>query len=152
MVIEIQTTEEFNNLVKDPNYAVTIVDFHASWCPPCKAIKPFYEELSKKHTDVQFLKVDVDTLADVAAEAGIRAMPTFVIYKKGEKTDQILEGADRDTLSQLVRKASKITPKEVTDERDSAHKNLSSTNDKKATEATQTTDSEKETKCNCQIL
>ena len=74
MVLEAQSTNEFNSLVKSDAFYITIVDFTASWCPPCKMIKPYFEELSKRHTDVQFIKVDVDNLEDVARDAGISAM------------------------------------------------------------------------------
>ena len=54
-----------------------ICDFYATWCPPCKAAAPVYGALSKEHTNVMFLKVNVDEARDVAQNCQIQAMPTF---------------------------------------------------------------------------
>lgn len=66
-----------------------LVDFHATWCGPCKAIAPQIEALSKAHENVKFYKVDVDEVQEVAAENGISAMPTFLFFKNGEKIDTV---------------------------------------------------------------
>jgi thioredoxin 1 len=56
-------------------------------------IAPKVEEFSKKYTNVVFLKVDVDNLSDVAAKCDIRSMPTFQIYKGGEKVGEVIGAA-----------------------------------------------------------
>lgn len=69
-------------------------------------IAPVFEELSNKFENVMFLKVDVDEVADVAAECGISAMPTFHVYKNGAKSDELV-GASRDKLTSMIEKHSK---------------------------------------------
>lgn len=66
-----------------------LVDFFATWCGPCKAISPQIEKLSIAHENVKFFQVDVDKVADVAAENGISAMPTFLFFKNGEKVETV---------------------------------------------------------------
>lgn len=83
--------------------ATTIVDFTASWCGPCKAISPFYNELATKYPSVQFIKVDVDEVDQAAAEAGVTAMPSFFVYKEGKVVDQMV-GASKEKLEELVKK------------------------------------------------
>lgn len=64
-----------------------ILDFTATWCPPCKAIAPFYEKLATEHAAegaLAFGKVDVDEAPDVASKFGVTAMPTFVFLVDGE--------------------------------------------------------------------
>lgn len=61
-----------------------------------------YEEYSKAYTKAKFIKVDVDELPDVAAEAGIRAMPTFLIFVKGKKVVEVL-GADPRKLEEAIK-------------------------------------------------
>ncbi|KAF3904692.1 Thioredoxin-1 [Orbilia brochopaga] len=99
MVHEIKSLEEFNKLIKEDK--VTVVDFHATWCGPCKQIAPHVESLAEEHTDANFVKVDVDEVADVAAECGIRAMPTFMIFRNGEKVTEVV-GANPSALRTAV--------------------------------------------------
>lgn len=61
-----------------------VVDFHATWCGPCKNIAPYLKDKSKE-TGVILVKVDVDQNQEAAAKYGIQAMPTFkVLDNKGE--------------------------------------------------------------------
>lgn len=71
--------------------ALVIVDFHASWCPPCKQMGPVLEKAVANHPGVAFLgKVDVDRAKDLAAENGIRSIPDVRIFKNGEQVDRIV--------------------------------------------------------------
>jgi thioredoxin 1 len=149
MVVECQTTDEFNTLIKDPNFSATIVDFYAVWCPPCKIIKPFFEQLSLKHTDVQFVKVDVDVLGDVAQEVGIRAMPTFVLFRNGVKTGERVEGASKAGIVELIRKCSRIAPAITgNDEEGGEDKNGNGT----PSTADNSNDTKPRKRCSCSIL
>jgi thioredoxin 1 len=66
-------------------------------------IGPIFEAMAGEFPGVTFVKCDVDDANDVAAECGIRAMPTFQFYKGGEKVDE-LTGADPKQLEALVKK------------------------------------------------
>lgn len=80
-----------------------VVDFTASWCPPCKLMSPILSELAKKLPAVIFLKVDVDELKSVAEEWAVEAMPTFVLTKEGKVLERIV-GAKKDELQLAVEK------------------------------------------------
>jgi len=101
----VKSTEEFKHELSASPKSLVVVDFFATWCVPCKHIAPKFAELSEKHTNVRFLKVDVDALREVAGEAGIGAIPTFHFYKGGSKIDE-LQGGDPGKLEELVRKHS----------------------------------------------
>ncbi len=81
-----------------------VVDFFATWCPPCKMIGPRFEKMAAENPDVQCVKVDVDQNQQAAAMAGVSAMPTFMAYKNGKKIGEVV-GANEAGIRQLVEKA-----------------------------------------------
>ena len=81
-----------------------VVDFTATWCGPCRMIGPKFEEFSLSYTDLLFVKVDVDDCDSVAAAAEISAMPTFQVYKAGQKVDELV-GASPEKLEALIKAA-----------------------------------------------
>lgn len=80
------------------------MDFTASWCGPCKMIAPFFAQFSEQYTNVEFVKIDVDELDEVAAECDISAMPTFRVYHNGAQVDE-MKGANKDKLEAMCKKA-----------------------------------------------
>ncbi|CRK36092.1 hypothetical protein BN1723_008249 [Verticillium longisporum] len=88
-----------------PSKNVAILDCFATWCGPCKTIAPIYAQLSEKYTSVNFLKIDVDEVPDLSQELGIRAMPTFMVFKDGEKVEEIV-GANPPALEKALLKYS----------------------------------------------
>ncbi|PSR87648.1 Thioredoxin like [Actinidia chinensis var. chinensis] len=85
------------------NPKLMVVDFSASWCGPCKFIEPAIQAMAAKFTDVEFIKIDVDELSDVAKEFGVRAMPTFVLLKQGKEVDRVV-GAKKEEIEKKVKK------------------------------------------------
>lgn len=68
-----------------------LVDFWAEWCGPCKAIAPILDELAGEYDGrVKIGKVDIDQHQGLAAEYGIRAIPTLLVFKEGQVADQIV--------------------------------------------------------------
>jgi thioredoxin len=100
-VREIGDLEAYRAAIAKANVAV--VDFTATWCGPCKMISPVFTSLASKHTNVMFLKVDVDQAQDVAAHERVNSMPTFAVYLQGQKVETF-SGADGNKLSQLCAK------------------------------------------------
>ncbi len=80
---------------------VVLVDFWASWCGPCKMLGPILDELSQE-VSVKIAKVNVDDYPNIAADYGIRSIPTMIIFKDGEKIDQLIglmqKGAIKEKL------------------------------------------------------
>ena len=64
-------------------------------------IAPKFEEMSKEYPGAIFVKVDVDDMASISEECGIRAMPTFQMYKNGEKVDEY-KGSNLDMVKEKV--------------------------------------------------
>lgn len=76
---------------------LVIIDFWATWCGPCKVIGPVFEKLEAQYPNIGFFKCDVDDQEQVAAEVGVKAMPTFMLFKQGEKVGSVV-GADPNKL------------------------------------------------------
>ncbi|MCJ1252342.1 Cytoplasmic thioredoxin isoenzyme 2 [Lignoscripta atroalba] len=83
---------------------VMVIDCMATWCGPCKVIAPKVVAFSKTYPSARFYKVDVDEVPDVAQELSVRAMPTFVIFKNGEKVETVV-GANPAALEAAIKKA-----------------------------------------------
>lgn len=63
-----------------------LIDFYADWCGPCKAMNPILKDVAKQvGKKATIIKIDVDKYAKLAAELGVRGVPTFMIYQKGQQ-------------------------------------------------------------------
>ncbi|MDY0074513.1 MAG: thioredoxin [Acholeplasmataceae bacterium] len=67
---------------------LVVVQYFATWCGPCKMLKPVLEQISTEMEEVKFFRVDIDLYRNQAIEAGIRSVPTVVLYKDGEEVDR----------------------------------------------------------------
>src|SRR5688500_10285179 len=68
-----------------------LVDFWAEWCGPCKMVAPILDELASEYDGkVKIGKVNIDEHQSLATEYGIRAIPTLLLFKDGQVTDQIV--------------------------------------------------------------
>lgn len=81
----VKTAEELKALTdKGP----VVVDFGATWCPPCNKLVPVFSELSQ-HEDfkgkVTFVKVDIDEAVDLTSDYGILTIPTLIVFKEGKQ-------------------------------------------------------------------
>jgi len=92
------------SVVEGSGDKIVIIDFFATWCGPCKVIAPVIAKMSSEEPYSEkctFYKIDVDEAPDVAQELGIRAMPTFGIFKNGEKVDEVVGANERDLRNKI---------------------------------------------------
>jgi thioredoxin len=100
--IEHLTAATFESAVNHPG--ITVIDFWAAWCGPCRAMAPQFERAAALRPHYRFAKVDVDAEPALAAEYGIRSIPTLMVFRDGEPiaaqagvvgADELVEALDR---------------------------------------------------------
>jgi thioredoxin 1 len=85
---------------------VTLKDFYADWCGPCKTQDPILEELEAEWSDVEFEKVNVDEKQDVANEYQVRSLPTLVIENDDGIVERFVGVTQADDLEDALESAS----------------------------------------------
>ncbi|KAF3064628.1 Thioredoxin-like protein [Daldinia childiae] len=108
MTVNISSSSEWQRILGSSTIVVT--DFYADWCGPCKMIAPTFESLATKYSKpgkITFCKVNVDNQQSIAQSHGVRAMPTFLIFKNGSVIETI-QGANPPALTSAVDKAVKL--------------------------------------------
>ena len=75
------TASTFDSLVDADG--ITLVDFWASWCGPCRMFAPVFEAASEQHSDITFAKVDTEAERELAAQASITSIPTLMAFREG---------------------------------------------------------------------
>ena len=78
-----------------------VIDFTATWCPPCKRIGPIYEGHVANYPELVMKKLDVDANSEAAQAAGIQAMPTFKVYKDGAEVNSMRGASDQGLIDLL---------------------------------------------------
>ena len=96
--------EDFENKIK--NEDVSILQFSATWCQPCKVLRPVMEKLSEEYKDrANFYYGDIeDGAINTGSAAGIRGVPTVIIYKKGVEVDRKVGGVPESNMKEFLEK------------------------------------------------
>ena len=94
------TAANFDETIKE---GVSLVDFWAPWCGPCRMIAPVIEELAEAFDGkAKICKVNTDEEQDVAVRYGIRSIPTILFFKDGEQVDQMVGAASKQAFEEKI--------------------------------------------------
>ena len=99
MVKEINA-EEYSEILNSTNPVV--IDFHATWCGPCKVLSPILEELDDEIDGVEFVKLDVDQHPQIAVQNQVMGVPTVVILKDGEVKDRFVGVQPKEVIKEKI--------------------------------------------------
>ncbi len=92
------TDADFEKQVEQ-NQGVTVVDFWATWCGPCRMIAPILEQLSVEYEGkVRVTKLDVDSNQKTAMRFNVRSIPTLLFFKDGKVVDQVIGAVPKAAL------------------------------------------------------
>lgn len=82
---------------------VTLVDFYADWCGPCRMIAPIVEELATEmEGKVTIGKLDIENSQKTTADFQVTSIPTIIIFKDGQEVERIIGLKDKDTLAGML--------------------------------------------------
>ncbi len=96
------TEETFDKGIRD---GLTLVDFWAEWCAPCKALGPAIEQLAEEYHDkLTVAKVDIDANPNIPGKFGIRGIPTVILFRDGAQLD-IFVGNSPQKVREMVERA-----------------------------------------------
>ncbi|XP_072114250.1 uncharacterized protein [Mobula birostris] len=104
VVLELQSEGEFTTKLQEAGDKLVVVDFFATWCQPCKMIKPKFTEFSEKYTDMIFCSIDVDEVEDAAQSKDVKSLPTFIIFKCEKEVKRII-GSSVTALESAIKEA-----------------------------------------------
>ena len=101
--MEVKITNENYESYKNGSLPL-VIDFWATWCGPCRMVDPIIEELANEYDGkVTVGKCDVEEADDIAAEFGIRNIPTIVFMKDGKILDKIVGAASKSKIEEKIK-------------------------------------------------
>jgi len=83
-----------------------IACFYATWCIPCKKIKPLYQSFSKTYNNIKFYEIDIDEDEQLVNEMNVKSIPTFVFFENGKKINELI-GSDVEKLKEMIEEFNK---------------------------------------------
>jgi thioredoxin 1 len=97
------------NHISDENFkdevasGVSLVDFYADWCGPCRMIAPMLEDLAKEFAGkAKLVKLNVDESQKVSADYAVSSIPTLILFKDGQEMQRIVGVRDEEFLREMI--------------------------------------------------
>lgn len=82
-----------------------LIDFHATWCGPCKMIAPVIDEIATELKDTAVIcKLDIDVCPDIAQKHGVMSVPTLIVFKGGEPVEKVVGARPKQALVDMIQK------------------------------------------------
>jgi thioredoxin 1 len=104
--IELTTVDEFKDAIRE---GVTLVDFNAPWCAPCRAQEPIIERLSDQFEGKALIAaINIDGQRELAGNLGIRGIPTLILYRDNEEIHRFVGLQQEPSLVESIERALKM--------------------------------------------
>jgi thioredoxin 1 len=95
---------EIQEFIKEIDGRLTIVDFWAPWCGPCRVLGPIIDKLKEENEDVNVIKVNVDESNMLATEFNVRNIPTVIVFKEEKEVERIVGVKNASFYKELIEK------------------------------------------------
>jgi thioredoxin 1 len=102
-VVDLDITNFDEIISKD---RLTLVDFWAEWCGPCKSMHPIFTRLAKKYENIKFVRVNVDNNQNISMKFGVQSIPTFIMFKNGKPIDKMIGAVGEPGIHMICKKYS----------------------------------------------
>ena len=99
-IIEV-SEQTFNDEVIKSSKKV-LIDFYATWCMPCRIIKPRINEVANEYTEVKFVSIDVDKAPNLSEKYGIHSIPTLVVIEDGKEVNRVVGAVEKDKIIEIL--------------------------------------------------
>lgn len=100
--VKVLNADTFDSHVKS---GVTVIDFWAPWCGPCKMLAPVIEQISDEYGGkLQICKVNVDDNQNLATRYGIMSIPSVLVFKNGEVVDKMVGSRPKSQIKEMIDK------------------------------------------------
>ncbi|MCX8074734.1 MAG: thioredoxin [Clostridia bacterium] len=82
--------------------SVVLVDFYATWCPPCKLIAPVLDEISESRANFNIVKINVDENPSISMQYNVESIPTLLFFKNGKIVDKLIGYNPKEKVEKIL--------------------------------------------------
>lgn len=81
---------------------IVLVDFFATWCPPCKELSPIIEKFAEENPNIKVLKVNIDNEQELSIEYGVIKVPTLIVFKNNKETARSIGVISKEKITKMI--------------------------------------------------
>lgn len=99
--MQIQNFDQFQTTINEEK--ISVIDFFATWCGPCKMLGPVFEQVSNEmKNEANFLKIDIDQFNEIASMYQVQSVPTIIFFKNGKEIGRHIGFIDSENLKNKI--------------------------------------------------